>query len=69
MEESSYAGIFIDREFEVKQAIADAIADARTGGEDLGNRLNSPEAKQTRKASRTVRALMEEQWVILEDLL
>ena len=48
---------------EVKQAIADAIADARTGAEDLGNRLNSPEAKQTRKAGLTARALMEKQWV------
>jgi malonate decarboxylase gamma subunit len=48
---------------EVKQAIADAIADARTGTEDLGNRLNSSAAKETRKASRTVRALMEKQWV------
>jgi malonate decarboxylase gamma subunit len=47
----------------VKQAIADAIDDARTGVEDLGNRLNSPAAKETRKASRTVRALMEKQWV------
>jgi len=49
--------------FEVKQAVVDAIADARTGAEDLGNRLNSPAAKETRKASRTVRALMEKQWV------
>jgi malonate decarboxylase gamma subunit len=48
---------------EVKQAIADAIADARTGTEDLGNRLNSPAAKQTRKAGLTARALMEKQWV------
>ena len=48
---------------EVKEAIADAIADARTGTEDLGNRLNSPAAKETRKAGRTVRALMEKQWV------
>jgi malonate decarboxylase gamma subunit len=48
---------------EVKQAIADAIADARRGTEDLGNRLNSPAAKETRKAGRTVWALMEEQWV------
>ena len=48
---------------EVKQAIADAIADVRTGAEDLGNRLNSPAAKETRKAGRTVRALMEKQWV------
>ena len=48
---------------EVKQAIADAIDDARMGAEDLGNRLNSPAAKETRKTSRTVRALMEKQWV------
>lgn len=48
---------------EVKQAIADAIDDARRGAEDLGYRVNSPAAKQTRKASRTVRALMEKQWV------
>jgi malonate decarboxylase gamma subunit len=48
---------------EVKQAIADAIADARTGTEDLGNRMNSPAARKTRKAGRTVRALMEKQWV------
>jgi malonate decarboxylase gamma subunit len=49
--------------FEVKQAIADAIADARKGTEDLGSRLNSPAAKETRKASQIVRALMEKQWV------
>jgi malonate decarboxylase gamma subunit len=48
---------------EAKQAIAEAIDDARTGPENLGSRLNSPAAKETRKASRTVRALMEEQWV------
>lgn len=48
---------------EVKQAIADAIADARMGPEDLGNRMNSTAAKKTRKASRIVRALMEKQWV------
>jgi biotin-independent malonate decarboxylase gamma subunit len=47
----------------VKQAITDAIADARTGPEDLSNRLNSPAAKETRKAGRTARALMEKQWV------
>jgi len=48
---------------EVKQAIADAIADARMGAEDLGNRMNSPAARKTRKAGRTVRALMEKQWL------
>ena len=48
---------------EVKQAIADAIAATRKGTEDLSNRLNSPAARETRKAGRTVRALMEKQWV------
>jgi len=48
---------------EVKHAIADAISDARMGDEDLGNRLNSPAAKETRKAGRTVRVQMEKQWV------
>jgi malonate decarboxylase gamma subunit len=48
---------------EVKYAIADAISDARMGDEDLGNRLNSPAAKETRKAGRTVRVQMEKQWV------
>jgi malonate decarboxylase gamma subunit len=48
---------------EVKHAIADAIDDARSGAEGLGNRLNSPAAKETRKAGRTVRALMEKQWM------
>ena len=48
---------------EVKQAITDAIADARMGAEDLGNRMNSPAARKTRKAGRTVRTLMEKQWV------
>jgi malonate decarboxylase gamma subunit len=47
---------------EVKQAIAGAIADARMGAEDLSNRLNSAAAKETRKAGRTVRALMEKEW-------
>ena len=47
---------------EVKQAIADAIDDARAGTEDLRNRLNSPAAEETRRASRAVRDLMEMQW-------
>jgi malonate decarboxylase gamma subunit len=51
---------------EVKQAIADAIADARMGPEDLSNRMNSPAAKETRKAGRVARALMEKQWANTE---
>ncbi|HSY34828.1 MAG TPA: biotin-independent malonate decarboxylase subunit gamma [Acidobacteriaceae bacterium] len=47
---------------EVKQAVADAITDARMGAEDLGNRMNSPAAKETRKAGLAARALMEKQW-------
>jgi biotin-independent malonate decarboxylase gamma subunit len=46
----------------VKLAIADAIADARTGAQGLGHRLSSRAAQETRKAGRTARALMEKQW-------
>jgi biotin-independent malonate decarboxylase gamma subunit len=46
----------------VRQAILDAIEDARKGPVDLSIRIQSPEAKQTRKAGIAVRALMERQW-------
>jgi malonate decarboxylase gamma subunit len=46
----------------VKQSLIEAIQDARTGSTDLGNRLESDAAKQTRKASIAVRAMLEEQW-------
>ena len=46
----------------VKQALIAAIEDARAGSTDLGNRLESDAAKQTRKAGIAVRALLEEQW-------
>jgi malonate decarboxylase gamma subunit len=47
---------------EVKQALADAIDDARAGKTDLNNRLESDAAKQTRKAGIAVRAALETQW-------
>ncbi|AEU37747.1 biotin-independent malonate decarboxylase subunit gamma [Granulicella mallensis] len=46
----------------VKQALVEAIQDARAGSTDLGNRLESDAAKQTRKASIAVRAMLEAQW-------
>jgi len=46
----------------VKQSLIEAIQDARVGSTDLGNRLQSHAAKQTRKASIAVRALLEAQW-------
>ena len=42
--------------------IREAIQDARAGSTDLGNRLESDAAKQTRKASIVVRTMLEEQW-------
>jgi malonate decarboxylase gamma subunit len=46
----------------VKQALIEAIQDARAGATDLRNRLESDTARQTRKASIRVRAMLEEQW-------
>jgi biotin-independent malonate decarboxylase gamma subunit len=46
----------------VKQAIAEAIEDARSGPADLSNRLDSAEAKNTRKAGIAVRELVRQQW-------
>src|ERR1700735_1104453 len=47
---------------EVKQAIADAIADARRGKLDLSNRWESGAAKTMRKGTLAVRAALEAQW-------
>jgi malonate decarboxylase gamma subunit len=44
----------------VRNAIAEAITDARKGSTDLRNRLDA--AQTTRKASRLIRARLEEQW-------
>jgi biotin-independent malonate decarboxylase gamma subunit len=48
---------------QVQKELIDAIADARAGSTDLGNRLTSKGAREMRKASLAVRARMEEQWV------
>lgn len=46
----------------VKQHLLDAIADAEEGPRDLSNRLQSADARTTRKASLKVREEMEKQW-------
>jgi malonate decarboxylase gamma subunit len=47
----------------VKQAVVNAIEDARKGPVDLGVHLLSSEAKNSRKASIAARTLMEQQWL------
>jgi malonate decarboxylase gamma subunit len=49
----------IDR---VRQALEDAIDDARRGPTDLSIRMQSPAALETRRAGIAVRALMFQQW-------
>ena len=46
----------------VQDAIGSAIADARKGPFDLRNRFESEDAHTARKASRLIRARLEEQW-------
>ena len=46
----------------VRDELLDAIEDARRGPRDLGNRLTSKEALETRQASIRTRALLESQW-------
>ncbi|GAA4577086.1 biotin-independent malonate decarboxylase subunit gamma [Planotetraspora kaengkrachanensis] len=46
----------------VKGELAAAVERARRGPRDLGNRLNSPGARQTRTASRRVREALADQW-------
>jgi malonate decarboxylase gamma subunit len=46
----------------VRDAISSAIADARKGPFDLRNRFESEAAQTARKASRLIRARLEEQW-------
>jgi malonate decarboxylase gamma subunit len=46
----------------VRNAIAEAIADARKGPTDLRNRLESEAAQTARKASHLIRARLEEEW-------
>jgi malonate decarboxylase gamma subunit len=47
----------------VRDELIGAIADARNGPTDLGNRLQSKEAQETRKASIRTRAMLEAQWI------
>jgi malonate decarboxylase gamma subunit len=47
----------------VREELIAAVADARNSPTDLGNRLRSKEARETRKASILTRAMMEAQWV------
>jgi malonate decarboxylase gamma subunit len=46
----------------VRNAIAEAIADARKGPPDLRKRFESEGAQTARKASRLIRARLEEEW-------
>jgi malonate decarboxylase gamma subunit len=46
----------------VRDALLAAIEDARKGPFDLGNRLQSPQARETRQATLRTRALLESQW-------
>ena len=46
----------------MQKELIDAVADARAGTRDLGNRLQSEGAREMRKASLLVRARMKEQW-------
>jgi malonate decarboxylase gamma subunit len=46
----------------IRHDLIDAIQDTRRGATDLGNRLQSDAAKQTRKAGIAVRTALEAQW-------
>jgi malonate decarboxylase gamma subunit len=46
----------------VRDALLAAIDDARKGPFDLSNRLQSPQARETRQATLRTRALLESQW-------
>ena len=48
---------------QVQKELIDAVADARAGSTDLGNRLTSKAAREARKASVAARAHIEEQWI------
>jgi hypothetical protein len=47
---------------QVQKSLIDAVADARAGSTDLGNRLTSQGARKMRKAGLAARARMQEQW-------
>ena len=46
----------------VRNAVIEAIADARKGPPDLRTRFESEDAQTARKASRLIRARLKEQW-------
>ena len=47
----------------VRDELIAAVADARNNPTDLGNRLQSKEAQETRKASIRTRAMLKAQWI------
>jgi malonate decarboxylase gamma subunit len=47
---------------QVRDALIEAVADARTGPNDLSNRFNSAAARQIRSAGLTARGRMEAEW-------
>lgn len=47
---------------QIQKELVDAIADARAGSTDLGNRLNSGGARQMRRAGAMARARLEREW-------
>jgi malonate decarboxylase gamma subunit len=47
----------------VRDELIAAVVDARNSPTDLGNRLQSKEARETRKASIRTRAMLEAQWI------
>jgi biotin-independent malonate decarboxylase gamma subunit len=47
---------------QVQKSLVGAIADARAGSTDLGNRFTSPGAREMRKAGLAARELMQQQW-------
>ncbi|MEA3007559.1 MAG: malonate decarboxylase gamma subunit [Acidobacteriaceae bacterium] len=47
---------------QVQKPLVDAVADARAGSKDLGNRLTSQGAHEMRKAGLAARELMQQQW-------
>jgi hypothetical protein len=47
---------------QVQKSLVGAIADARAGSTDLGNRFTSLGAREMRKAGLAARELMQQQW-------
>jgi hypothetical protein len=47
---------------QVQKSLLGAVADARAGSTDLGNRLTSQGAREMRRAGLAARELMQQQW-------